>query len=63
MGKYSDSPQFAETQALVAALEGDEEELERLVKDMYRGERRKLADACEMVSNTVAMVNRGSNRL
>jgi hypothetical protein len=63
VGKYSDEPQFVETQALIAALNGDDEELERLVREMNRTERGELLDACHMVENTVDMIQRGSNRI
>jgi hypothetical protein len=63
VGKYSDEPQFVETQALHAALNADDEELERLVKEMNRVERVGLLNALLMVENTVRMVQRGSNRL
>lgn len=63
MGKYQDTPQYMETQAVVAAMQGDDEELERLLREMMRNERRNLRDACLMVSAACEMMNRGSNRL
>ena len=50
---------YAETHALVAALEGDVDELERAVRDMLPGERRTFADALRLTLDTVAAVSRG----
>lgn len=36
---------FTETEALLACMEDDEAEADRIVKDMYPGERMALADA------------------
>lgn len=63
VGKYSNETMFVEAQAVLAAGQGDDEELESLVRDMMRNERRDLAAACRMVIETCEMVNRGSNRL
>lgn len=62
MGKYSEQSTFIEGQAILAAMEGDDEELERIVEGMTRRERQDLASACIYVKNECEMVNRGSNR-
>lgn len=56
-------PPTKEQEALAAALRGDDNELERLVKELYRTERNNLRLGCEMVVNVCNMVQRGSNRL
>lgn len=39
--------QFVETAALLAVLEEDDDELQRLIRGMYPRERRALAEACD----------------
>ncbi len=45
------SGEFVETLALLAVLEDDDVELERLIKDMLPGERKALAKAAEKLND------------
>jgi hypothetical protein len=49
--------EYLETQALLKALEGDEEGLEKLVAELLPNERRRLDNACMRVSKAVERVN------
>ncbi len=40
---------YAETELLLAVMEGDEERAETLAKDFYIGEARTLKDACQSI--------------
>ncbi len=62
MTKYGDHPAFKETQALIAAIHGDDEELERLTNGMDRQERDRLIKACQYLVTDLEQKQRGSNR-
>lgn len=50
-GKYGTL--YVETEALLAAQEGDLAEVQRLVQEMLPGERRELHIACERLMSTI----------
>jgi hypothetical protein len=52
--KYGSS--WTETEALLAALNQDEEECYRIVEEMTRAERGNLLDALDYVSHTMIVV-------
>ena len=58
MSKYSNEPQFAETAALIAVMNDDEEELDRLLDGLLDGELMSLYRHAEALRDQCGHVAR-----